>query len=83
MTLMSTTTKPLNQNKMKAQEKAKQIYNKMLHWQADSDIYLQKNIISSKARQCALIAVDEVLSEATDEDDLNWWKLVKLEIELL
>jgi hypothetical protein len=35
------------------------------------------------AKECALIAVDEVMCEVTDEDDFSWWNKVKQEIELL
>ena len=38
---------------------------------------------SIQAKQCALIAVDEILFEASDEDDISWFKKVKQEIELL
>ena len=37
----------------------------------------------NKAKQCALIAVVEVMCEVTDEDDFSWWNKVKQEIELL
>lgn len=36
-----------------------------------------------EAKRCALIAVDEILFEACDEDDISWFKKVKQEIELL
>jgi hypothetical protein len=35
------------------------------------------------AKQCALIAVDEVMCEVTDDDDISWWNKVKQEIQLL
>ena len=38
------------------------------------------------AKQCALIAVDEILavtSESYDIDHINWWQEVKQEIEKL
>jgi hypothetical protein len=40
----------------------------------------------AKAKQCALILVDEILkitSESYDIDHINWWKEVKQEIENL
>jgi hypothetical protein len=46
---------------MTAKEKAKELYDKMLQWQTDGDIYIQRNITSTSAKQCALIAVDEML----------------------
>jgi dimeric dUTPase (all-alpha-NTP-PPase superfamily) len=38
------------------------------------------------SKQCALIAVDEIIkitSESYDIDHINWWKEVKKEIEAL
>jgi hypothetical protein len=35
------------------------------------------------SKEFALIAVDEILCEVTDEDDFSWWNKVKQEIELL
>ena len=35
------------------------------------------------AKKCALIAVDEILREITDEDDISWFKRVKQEIQAL
>ena len=35
------------------------------------------------SKEFALIAVDEVMCEVTDEDDFSWWNKVKQEIELL
>jgi len=35
------------------------------------------------SKQCALIAVDEILREITDEDDISWFKRVKQEIQEL
>jgi hypothetical protein len=51
---------------------------------------ISKAITESYAKQCALIALDEIIASnpiAFDEDDncieKNWWKEVKQEIETL
>ncbi len=46
---------------MSAKDKANQLYFKMLSWQDNSIEYLEKNIISTSAKKCALIAVDEMI----------------------
>ena len=46
---------------MTPKEKAEELYLKMLNWQTDSDKFLERNIISTSAKQCALIAVDEMI----------------------
>ena len=46
---------------MSAKEKAKELYDKMLQWQTDGDIYIQRNITSTSAKQCALMTVDEMI----------------------
>lgn len=46
----------------------------------------EHSYILKKAKQCALIAVDELIEETEDEDTLlqwKWWKEVKHEIEKL
>ena len=66
---------------MTPQDKAKLLYELIRY-----DISTLKGaeaLINEVAKKCSLIAVDEVLSEATDEDDLSWWKKVKQEIQLL
>ena len=47
---------------MTAKEKAKELYDKMLQWQTDGNIYIQRNITSTSAKHSALIAVDEMIS---------------------
>jgi hypothetical protein len=62
---------------MTPKEKAQDLYNKMDN---------QRQISSDAAKQCALIAVEEILnvtSESYDIDHINWWKKVKQEIEAL
>ncbi|CAB5223769.1 hypothetical protein UFOVP391_4 [uncultured Caudovirales phage] len=43
---------------MTAQEKAKELVDKMLDKQEYSDVYQERGIISWSAKQCALIAVE-------------------------
>ena len=67
---------------MKPKEKAQELYGKMLEWQDHADIYIDRKIISTSAKQCALIAVDEVIQSYKDSW-LQYWEQVKQEIELL
>jgi hypothetical protein len=46
---------------MSAKDKAKQLYIDMLSWQDNSIEYLERDVISTSAKKCALIAVDEML----------------------
>jgi hypothetical protein len=73
---------------MTPKEKAKDIYLKMLKWQQDADIYLKRNIISTAAIKCALIAVNEILdidcwdmSQENFDNHIEYWQEVKQEIE--
>lgn len=73
---------------MSPQEKAQKLYLKMLDWQSQSNIYIERNIICPLAKQSALIAVDEIIevAECLDYefgDDLFFWQEVKQEIEKL
>lgn len=43
---------------MTAQEKAKELVDKMLDKQEYSDVYQERGIISWSAKQCALVAVE-------------------------
>jgi hypothetical protein len=68
---------------MTPKEKAKQLIEAMAFSCRECDY-------EAKAKQCALIAVDEIIASnpiAFDEDDnciaKQWWKEVKTEIELL
>jgi hypothetical protein len=74
---------------MTPKEKAKELVEKInneLNWiEIDYQIDLYRDV-----KQCALIAVDEIISSnpiAFDEDDnciaKQWWKEVKKEIEKL
>ena len=51
---------------MTPEEKANELYNKMLQWQDSADIYIERNIISISAKHSALIAVDEMLDFRND-----------------
>jgi hypothetical protein len=70
---------------MKPKEKAIELVEKInneLNWiEIDYQIDLYRDV-----KQCALIAVDEILeitSESYDIDHINWWQEVKTEIEKL
>ena len=65
---------------MTPKEKAIELYNKMYDY----------SLFEEEAKRCALIAVDEILSELTEIpygleylNRLNYWLEVKQEIELL
>jgi NurA-like 5'-3' nuclease len=84
---------------MTPKEKAKHLYNKMLQWQDNADIYIERKITSTNAKHSALIAVDEIIENqenviAKIEYKLllkdikiitfsNYWNEVKKEIEKL
>jgi len=74
---------------MSAKDKAKELYLKMLNWETDSNKFLERNIISTSAKQCALIAVDEILKQCWDYRDIDlqasydYWQEVKHEIQIL
>jgi hypothetical protein len=69
---------------MTPKEKAIEVYFKMLKWQDDSSKYIERSIISTTAKQCALIAVDEIINEFyTHPIAKIYWQEVKKEIEQL
>ena len=77
---------------MEAKKKAIELYLKMLSWEYDSNKYIENNIISSSAKQCALIAVDEIFQILEDDENIyvlghssyiDFWQDVKHEIEKL
>jgi hypothetical protein len=69
---------------MTPKEKAKELYLKMLNWQTDSNKFLETNIISTSAKQCALIVVDEIRDNLPLITDIqNYWQQVKQEIQAL
>jgi hypothetical protein len=65
---------------MEAKEKAEQLVNKMFNWIAGGSV-----IEYEMAKECALIAVDEILKAGKDVDEFadNYWLQVKQEIENL
>ena len=48
---------------MTPKEKAQDLYLQMLEWQNHADIYIDRKIISTSAKRCALIAVEEILKQ--------------------
>jgi hypothetical protein len=74
---------------MTPKEKAKDLYNKFLN--PSGDTYLYGMLEHESAKECALIAVDEIIdnwkSEATIQYPygkvINYWNVVKIEIEKL
>jgi hypothetical protein len=64
-----------------AKEKAKQLVDK--YYKSMFDIKLSDTHIMQTAKQCALIAVDEILSEYWSHNTKrrDWWQEVKNEIE--
>ena len=64
--------------RMTAKEKAIEIT--LLYYNLDKHLYVPMSF----AKQCALIAVDEIISEFYLEEDVSiYWKEVKKEIENL
>jgi hypothetical protein len=67
---------------MEAKEKAEQLVNKMFNWIAGGSV-----IEYEMAKECALIAVDEILKVASFYNDsqaeVTYWNEVKQEIENL
>ena len=59
---------------MTPKEKAEELVNKFSDLE-DGEMYI------GKAKQCALIAVDEILNETRILYDISWWSLVKSELE--
>lgn len=75
---------------MTPKEKAQELVNRMTRptpKNEDFNLYDDYyNDFNNYGKQCALIAVDEILeitTESYDIDHINWWKEVKQEIEAL
>jgi hypothetical protein len=73
---------------MKPKEKAKELYFKMLRYQHQSNLYIERNIICPMAIECALIVAEELLSETEEIDGMRvinnpYWLEVRNEIEKL
>jgi hypothetical protein len=60
---------------MNAKEKAKELVSKFINHTHESCML--------EAKQCALIAVDEILKEAYCSYQTQYWKEVRQQIELL
>ncbi len=78
----NTTTKPLNQNRMEAKEKAKELFDKyFIELNEHNECYDEEAAI-----QCALTAVDEIINQCWDyreidlEASYNYWDEVRQEI---
>lgn len=87
--LNNTTTKPLNQNKMKPKEKAQELVEKFWTEVEDND-YQTRKMSFEQAKQCALIAVEQILNDdwyipSFDEmmERMKYWEQVKNEINNL
>ena len=76
-------------NTMTPKEKAKELFDKFYNKLKDTKaIFLEYKSDKNSAKQCALIAVDEILKIEWDEfemsgDKIMYWKQVKQEIEKL
>ena len=70
---------------MTPQEKAEELVNKLLESLYDNGSLSFKRILFGKAKECALIAVDEIINiwEYSDTEEKWWWQQVKQEIEKL
>ena len=64
---------------MTPKEKAKELYDKF-YMAIPSD---EMGLCDEASRQCALIAVDEVLSVCWYKKDMEYWDEVKQEIDAL
>ena len=81
---MNTTRKPLNQNRMTPKEKAKELVDKY------EFVYIQNYTSMFEVKECALIAVNEILDiayweymESMGEKEKDYWQEVKQEINNL
>lgn len=68
---------------MTAKLKAEEIVIKYLPLVDCGDNIYTTKVQKENAKQCALIAVDEIFSNNTDESKHNYWIEVKEEIEKL
>ena len=74
---------------MKPSEKAEELVNEMMDMLYDDGSLSFKRILYPRAKQCALVAVDQII-DAIDwhefevpNDQLTYWHKVKQEIEKL
>lgn len=63
---------------MTPKEKAEELISKMLPWMLHDNI-----IYRNAAKQCALIAVDEILPINSNPQAIKFWEEVKQEIQAL
>jgi hypothetical protein len=68
---------------MTPKEKAKELVDKMLESLYDNGSLSFKRILYDKAKQCAIIAVDEMIDNCENIFDVEYWQEVKQEIEKL
>ena len=71
---------------MTPKEKAEELVNKLLESLYDNGSLSFKRILFAKAKQCAIIAVDEILTAdmfMMTEEQEKYWEQVKQEIEKL
>ena len=66
---------------MTPKEKAENLLNK--YWKSCYDKHDFAKLNKEDAKQCALIAVDEVLSVCWYKKDMEYWDEVKQEIDAL
>jgi hypothetical protein len=68
---------------MKPKEKAKDLFNKFIEFAQDWDELDGYIVNKYNAKQCALIAVDEILPINSNPQAIKYWQEVKQEIEKL
>ena len=70
---------------MKAKNKAKELLDRYAPLAKYWDCYNDEPLEENNAKQCALIAVDEILNAGKDVDEFcdSYWQDVKHEIEKL
>lgn len=72
---------------MKPKEKAKELVDKykplVTTWDCHWDVRRSEDSITSDAKQCALIAVNEILLGYMSDPKISFWQEVKQEIENL
>ena len=68
---------------MTPKEKAKELYNKFLN--PSGDTYLYGMLEHESSKECALIAVDEIIKDKKmfNQISVEYWEDVKQEIEAL
>jgi hypothetical protein len=64
---------------MTEQQKAKELFDKYWNYFVTCHLY----ILHDKAKQCALIAVDELIKNSHSDKRTEYWENVKFEIRKL